>query len=88
MKFPPARFRFTAPQQRLLEMALLDATDRTMAAQLGLTEAAIKKRWRSIYAEVRRVAPAILGEDRPSVDHRRALLGYVRQHLEELRPAR
>lgn len=86
LKYPAARFGFTEPQQRLLELALLDISDRDAAHKLFVTDAAVKKRWRSIYERVRRVAPALTAEDASGADRRRQLLAYLRQHLEELRP--
>lgn len=77
MKYPPPRLGFTQPQQRLLELALLDYTDAAAAEELGISSEAVRKRWRAIHARHE------FGEGK---DQRRGLLAYVRQHLEELRP--
>src|ERR1700683_5041116 len=45
---PPPRFGFTRAEQKLLELALLDCSDREAVVGLGLSAEAIKKRWRSI----------------------------------------
>ena len=42
----------TEGEQRLLEYALLEASDDDAAEELHLSEDAVKKRWRSIYAKV------------------------------------
>ncbi len=77
MKYPPPRLGFTQSQQRLLELALLDYSDPAAAEELGITLEAVRKRWRTIHARHQ------FGEGK---EQRRALLGYLRQHLEELRP--
>lgn len=86
MKFPAPRLCFTRAQQRLLELAIEEVSDRLAAGQFALTEAAIKKRWRTIYDRVERlddrIAPAALS----GAERRRMLLQYLRQHIEELRP--
>lgn len=88
MKFPAPRLGFTRAQQRLLELALLDMSDRQAAEHLELTEAAIKKRWRSIYERLESNGGALAPTDLSGADRRRHLLQYLRQHLEELRPWR
>lgn len=80
---PPPRFGFSPSQQELLESALLDLPDKDFAACHGLTQDAVKKRWRAIY---HRVDPCLVAAERSGSDQRRLLLGYLRQHLEELRP--
>jgi hypothetical protein len=77
MKYPPPRLGFTQPQQRLLELALLDYADAAAAEELGISSEAVRKRWRAIHSRHE------FGEGK---DQRRGLLAYVRQHLEELRP--
>lgn len=80
MLSPAPRLGFALREQQLLELALLDCSDREASELLGVGEDAVKKRWRSIYQRV---------EGEPDVtgpDQRRALLRYLRQHLEELRP--
>ena len=85
-KFPPPRLRLTRQQQQFLELALLDLSDREIQEWLGLSDEALKKRWHSTYARVRQSDPDLLPEGLPGADQRRVLLGYLRQHPEELRP--
>ena len=84
-KFPAPRLRLTRQQQQVLELALLDLADREVQEWLGLSDAALKKRWHSSYARVRQSVPDLLPEGLPGADQRRVLLGYLRQHPEELR---
>jgi hypothetical protein len=80
------RFGFTRRQQKLLELALLDHSDREMAERLELSEDALKKRWRSIYLKVSELEPRLLQPDDSGAVQRRALLHRLRHNLEELRP--
>ena len=88
MRFPKPRLGFSIAEQRLLELALMDTSDHEAAALLSLTEDAIKKRWRGIYTRLRSTAPSLLPSDSTGSTQRRALLAYIRQHIEELRPYR
>jgi hypothetical protein len=83
---PPPLFGFSRPQQELLESALLDLPDRDFAVSQCLSDDAVKKRWRTIYDRVALVCPQLVGTDISGPNQRRLLLGYLRQHLEELRP--
>jgi hypothetical protein len=83
---PPPRFGFSSVQQELLESALLDLPDKDFAARHGLTQDAVKKRWRAIYDHVDMIDPCLVRAERSGSDQRRLLLGHLRQHLEELRP--
>jgi hypothetical protein len=85
---PKPRFGFSPGEQRLLEYALLEVSDESAAAELHLSEDAVKKRWRSIYAKVEIADPALLELQQSASARRRALLQYLRKHLEELRPYR
>lgn len=82
---PGPRFGFTRGEQTVLELALLDYSDREVAEELRVSPDAIKKRWRSIYARVARVDPVLLA-NRRSVDQRRDLLHTLRTNLQEIRP--
>jgi hypothetical protein len=84
-KFPPQRLALTRQQQQFLELALLDLADREIQEWLGLSDEALKKRWHSGYARVRKSQPDLLPSGLPGADQRRVLLGYLRQHPEELR---
>jgi hypothetical protein len=83
---PYARFGFTRREQRLLEYSLLDYSDQEVATFLELTPDAVKKRWRSIHAKVTAREPELLDGVSSATGRRKALLGRVRQSLEELRP--
>jgi hypothetical protein len=86
MLSPAPRLEFTRAEQKLLELALLDCSDRDAAAELNLSPEAIKKRWRSIYAKISNAEPAFLRADLTGADQRRALLQSLRNNLHELRP--
>ena len=89
MFLPPLpRFDFSIPEQRLLEKALMDCSDREIAEALSVTPDAIKKRWRSIYTRMRTAAPELVPAGLGGADQRRQALQYLRQHLEEIRPFR
>jgi hypothetical protein len=83
---PHPRFGFTAVEQQLLELALLDHSDRDAAAALRLSTEAIKKRWRSIYKKVSQIEAALLTPELNGSGQRRALLQNLRGNLQELRP--
>jgi hypothetical protein len=85
--FPPEpRFRFSLGEQRLLELSMLDMPDDDIASRLHVSMDAIKKRWRSIYTKVDLADPVPLADMDSGTGQRRALLGYLRMHLEEIRP--
>jgi hypothetical protein len=85
--FPPEpRFRFSLREQTLLELSLLDMPDEEIAASLHLSMDAIKKRWRSVHTKVDLADPRLLTDKASGTGRRRALLGYLRMHLEEIRP--
>ena len=79
-------FRFTRTQQKLLELALLDYSDREAAIELQVSPDAVKKRWRSIYERVSQAEPALFSHNVSGADHRRLLLHRLRLNLAELRP--
>ncbi|HXX84413.1 MAG TPA: hypothetical protein VEN29_10555 [Casimicrobiaceae bacterium] len=78
--------------QHLLTRALGGATDRDLATGLGLTISTVKKRWRSIFTQVERLAPNLFAEiatgdeGKRGPQKRHLVLAYVRDHPEELRP--
>ncbi len=78
----------TAAEQSLLIAALTHATDADLSTSLGIGLAAIKARWRSIFARFADRAPDYESAERerrgPQKRHR--VLRYVREHPEELRP--
>lgn len=83
---PSPRFGFTRAEQHLLELALLDFSDRDGAAEIGISAEAVKKRWRSIYARVSRIEPGLFGPELNGADQRRELLQVIRHQLQEIRP--
>jgi hypothetical protein len=87
--FPPRpRFRFSLGEQGqgLLELSMLDRSDDDIAAALHVSVDAIKKRWRSIYMKVDSADPELLADSDSGTGRRKALLAYLRMHLEEIRP--
>jgi hypothetical protein len=59
---------------------------------LGVSIWAVKKRWQRIYAKAEQIVPGVFADrdvaiaTGPAVERRRHLLGYIRQHPEEIRP--
>ncbi len=94
--YVPPRFHLTPEEQELLHHALLGLTDPELGHALHAALATVKKRWASIYDRVASVDPDLLlgpaeavpSEGRRGPEKRRRLLGYLRQHLEELRPVK
>jgi len=84
-KEQPVRFRFSSGEQDLLALALEGASDQEIAEGLGLSLWTVKKRWQRVYAKVRAVDSRLLDHDG---QRRRHLVGYLREHLAELRPFR
>jgi hypothetical protein len=89
---PEPRIYFPAVERKILEGALLNEPDAEIALNLGLSSETVKKTWASIYNRVARRAPYLIpGSElalsgRRGPEKRRHLLGYLRMHLEELRP--
>jgi DNA-binding transcriptional ArsR family regulator len=92
--YEPPRCGFSHGEQRLLSSALGGETDEQLARALGISRSAIKKTWRSIYDRVARCLPELVqGESRLDTsmlergkEKKHRLLGYLREHTEELRP--
>lgn len=76
--------------QRLLLAALRVSTDMELAAELKLSCAAVKARWRSIFAHITASMPHLIEEsdehEGRGMQKRHRVLAYVRAHPEELRP--
>ena len=71
--------------------ALVGSTDAESATALGISVETVRKRWRSIFERVARMNPTLLprsdGEEaKRGPEKRGALLQYLDEHLEELRP--
>lgn len=85
--FPPVpRFRFALGEQGILELCMLEVADQDIAGRLHVSMDAIKKRWRSIYTKVDLADPGLLADVDSGTARRRALLNYLKMHLEEIRP--
>lgn len=92
--YEPPRCGFSRGEQRLLISALGGETDEQLAHALGISRSAIKKAWHSIYDRVARCLPELVqGESRLDTtmsergkEKKHRLLGYLREHPEELRP--
>jgi len=76
--------------QRLLLAALRVSTDLDLAFDLGLSCAAVKARWRSIFARIAETMPDLMEQsdahEGRGAQKRHRVLAYVRAHPEELRP--
>ena len=92
--YEPPRCGFSRGEQRLLISALGGETDEQLARALGISRNAIKKAWHSIYDRIARCLPELVhGESRLDAsmsergkEKKHRLLGYLREHAEELRP--
>jgi len=90
----PPRFHFSGSQQKLLQYALTGETCEDLAMSLSLSPWTVKKRWHAIYGRVTEADSELLpppgrngdGAHGRGAERRRRLLGYLRQHPEELRP--
>jgi DNA-binding CsgD family transcriptional regulator len=92
--YAPPRFHFSRSQRMLLQHALMGETCETLATSLSISPWTVKKRWHAIYERVADLDSELLPPpiaDGPNAtsrgaERRRHLLGYLRQHLEEVRP--
>ena len=92
--YEPPRCGFSRGEQRLLIFALGGETDERLSRTLGISRSAIKKAWHSIYDRIAKCLPELVqGESRLDTsmsergkEKKRRLLGYLREHAEELRP--
>jgi len=87
------RFRFPAGEQRLLLVSLLGGTDEDLAKELGISLSAVKKTSHSIYERVSACDPELAPPSEEGTSERgktkkQRLIVYLRDHPEELRPAR
>lgn len=82
--------------QTVVIHALQGETDRAIAHRLGISADAVKQAWRGVLKAVSQHLPDLngdaagsgLGEGTPvrGAEHRRVVIEYLRQHMEELRP--
>ena len=86
-------FALRPSEQRLLLAALRGGTDEELAIELGVSLSAVKKTWVLIYERASAYLPEFSSDREPSgttergKEKKQRLLGYLREHLEELRPA-
>lgn len=93
--YQPPQFGFRPSEQRLLLAALQGGTDENLAAVLEISLSAVKKTWRSIYDRVTDCSPGLIPNKIPEEltsergkEKKQRLLAYLREHPEELRPAK
>jgi len=93
--YQPPHLGFRPSEQRLLLAALPGGTDEDIATALGISLSAVKKTWRSIYDRVMDRRPGLIPDQVPEEltsergkEKKQRLLAYLREHPEELRPAR
>lgn len=86
-------FDFTPAQQDLLRLALLGRSDSEASEALGVSQSTVKKHWQSVFDRVSAVGPDWFPKESAGspdgtrgIEKRRHLLGYLRGHLEEIRP--
>ena len=90
----PSRFGFSSWEQHMLILCqqLPNATNQTLALSLKVSLSSVKNGWASIYLRVQDVTPYLLPsteeDNTRGPEKRRALLRYLRDHPEELRPYR
>jgi hypothetical protein len=91
-QFTPPRFGFAASERRLLRLAVTQQTDEAIADELGISAHGVKKLWRQVHQRALDAMPQLFDDGAASegggrgTEKRRALLQYLRQHPEELRP--
>ena len=89
---PPARLGLTPAEQRVALHALRGASDRAIAAALGLSTETVRSNWRSIYQRLTHMladveTPARQADDASrGLEKRRVAIEYLRQNMHELRP--
>jgi hypothetical protein len=89
------QFDFRTSEKRLLLAALDGGTDEQLAKSLGVSLSGVKKAWQRIYERVAECNPDLIPEksdNRRKIPERgktkkQKLLAYLREHMQELRPA-
>lgn len=92
--YEPPRFELRPSEQKLLLAALRGSGDDEVSTELGVSQSAVKKTWRSIYERVAGCDPSLLPDVSADGENGTArgrakkhrLLAYLRDHPEELRP--
>ena len=89
----PASWRWSLPtpaQQDLLCLALRHLPDPAIAERLGVSPHTIAMRWRNVLTHVSDVRPDLFPPHEPGTprgsERRSALLAYLRERMQELRP--
>ena len=86
----PPRLYLGEPYQDLLALASSGIADEAISDELGISRAAVKKRWRTLFDLVNERLPSILPDGGldgvRGPEKRTALIEYVRSHPEELQP--
>jgi DNA-binding CsgD family transcriptional regulator len=90
---PAPRIYFSKAERRILEHALLNATDEEIATALDLSVDTVKKTWRRILERAVGELPGLFSSGNSATgvrgrEKRRELLNYVRTHPQEIRPYR
>lgn len=91
-QFTPPRFGFAASERRMLRLAVTQLTDEEIGNELGISGHGVKKLWRQVHQRAQDAMPHLFEDGHASdsggrgPEKRRALLQYLRQHPEELRP--
>jgi len=88
---PPPKLGFSPGERELLMRAILGSSDMESARSLGISVETVRKRWRSVFERVASADAALLPrsdseEEKRGPEKRGALLQYLDEHLEELRP--
>jgi len=89
---PQVRLNLTPAEQRVALGALGGASDRTIAAALGLSAETVRSNWRSIYQRLTHVLVDVeisaksSGDAARGQEKRRVAIEYLRQNMHELRP--
>lgn len=92
--YHPPRCCFSRSEQRLLLLALSGGTDEELSDGVRTSLSTIKNTWRSIYNRAASRLPELFPDHSKTgvrspergKEKRRALLAYLREHSEELRP--
>jgi hypothetical protein len=87
------RLHLRSSDQTLAAAAVHGHTDPELALELGISLAAVKKRWLALYDRMGRLEPGLLADATADADKatrgpqkRHRVLAHLRQHPEELKP--
>jgi DNA-binding CsgD family transcriptional regulator len=89
---PQVRLGLTPAEQRVALGGLRGASDRSIAATLGLSTETVRSNWRSIYQRLTHVLAEVEtsahepGDASRGLEKRRVAIEYLRQNMHELRP--